>query len=135
MDPRIADQTALDPISGCLVWLGRTDRDGYPVVYIDGKSRLVHRKNWEDEVGPIPPKHVLDHLIAGRPIKPGPCRHRCCIEVTHLEPVSIAENSRRVRSWQAAKTHCPQGHAYAEHGVRRVCGDGATRRFCRACGK
>lgn len=34
---------------------------------------------------------------------------------------------------QAAKTHCPKGHAYAEHGVLSRRGDGRTFRKCGPC--
>lgn len=31
------------PFSGCLVWTGDSDKDGYGFINVDGKRRLAHR--------------------------------------------------------------------------------------------
>jgi hypothetical protein len=127
-------QIETDMLSGCWIWTGRVDRDGYGTARIDGKNRVVHRWVYENVTGfEIPPRMVLDHLIEGRPIAPGPCRSRRCCNPEHVEVVTVAENSRRVVAWNSRKTHCPAGHAYDEHGNVYVCADGRVRRFCRTC--
>jgi hypothetical protein len=40
---------------------------------------------YEWQTGEIPHEYTLDHL----------CRHRWCVEVTHVEPVARAEHARR----------------------------------------
>ena len=154
---RIEIKLQVDMLSGCHRYAGQHDADGYGLIKVTvvdeetGKrkqvTRRVHRVRWELEVGPIPPKHVLDHKIAGRPIDPGPCMYRDCCNIEHLEAVTISVNSKRVRSWNSAKTHCPQGHRYDPlydadfnvledgHAVYRWRKDGRLRRDCRACGK
>jgi len=57
----------------------------YNTVRIHGKQVYAHRVMYEQEVGPIPPGLVLDHL----------CRQSTCIRPDHLEAVTNAENVRR----------------------------------------
>lgn len=104
----------------CWEWAGHRNVDGYG----KSKGRLAHRVAYELEVGPIPDGLTLDHL----------CRNRACVRPSHLEPVSLLENIRRSpdteASKNAAKTHCPQGHAYTEENIGRK-SNGA--RSCRTC--
>lgn len=96
---------------GCWLWLNSTDRDGYGFFKLKGKTRLAHRVAYEHYVGPIPAGFELDHL----------CRHRGCVNPTHLEAVTHVENVRRGNAGklEAAKTHCPKGHPYAGDNVER----------------
>src|SRR5687768_16109176 len=73
MDERLVS----DPETGCVHWTGRKDRDGYGLVYIEGRSWRVHRYMYTKLVGPIPQKYVLDHL----------CKNRDCCAIDHLEAV------------------------------------------------
>ena len=57
----------------------------YNLVRIGRRQLLAHRVMYEQEVGPIPKGLVLDHL----------CRQTFCINPSHLEPVTYAENTRR----------------------------------------
>lgn len=75
--------------SGCLEWTGVLDRYGYGHIKIRvGSTRrdlIAHRAMYEYAVGAIPQGLVLDHL----------CCNRSCILPDHMEPVTVAENSRR----------------------------------------
>jgi hypothetical protein len=108
----------------CIAWTGRINDDGYGTRGV----RLAHRAAWEDERGPIPDGLELDHLCHDPAVcKLGAaCPHRRCINLDHLEPVTHLENIRRSGVTGLKVTHCPAGHAYAQHGVinaegRRVC--------------
>lgn len=96
-----------EPNTGCWLWIGHVDeRLGYGRMVIDGKRRVAHRIAYEALVGPIPDGLQLDHL----------CRVRCCVNPSHLQPVTQQENIRRgqgIPAMNAAKTHCPKGHAYS----------------------
>lgn len=72
----------------CIVYIGRTTANGYPVAYIDGYSRRVHRYIWELVRGDVPDTLVLDHL----------CQTKICCNPDHLEPVTAAENTRRAHN-------------------------------------
>ncbi|WP_198666191.1 HNH endonuclease signature motif containing protein [Tropicimonas sp. IMCC34043] len=52
---------------------------------MDGATVAVHRANWINENGIIPPGKQLDHV----------CRNRLCVAVEHLELVTPRENCRR----------------------------------------
>lgn len=109
--------------SGCIVWTGATDANGYGVVNsVYFPSILVHRVAWWLAGRELIPGMTLDHG----------CRNHRCANVDHLEQVTIAENVRRGESgrFNARKTHCPRGHEYSEANtvvrhrgryVRRVC--------------
>lgn len=66
----------VDPETGCWIWAGATNNAGYG----------PHRKAWEELIGPIPNGHDLDHL----------CRRIRCLRPSHMEPVTRAENNRRI---------------------------------------
>lgn len=123
MHARIAERTDFDTRSGCLLWQGSCTRDGYGTISWQGRTRLVHRLAYEQEVGPIPKFYVIDHQ----------CRTRNCCNPDHLEAVPVHVNAKRVEPWNRQKLACPRGHKYAEHGRAYTGKDGYTRRYCMAC--
>jgi len=106
----------------CWVWTGTLDRDGYGKVKESGRSFAAHRAVYEALVGPIPDGLQLDHL----------CRNRSCVNPSHLDPVTHAENCRRAA---AARTHCKHGHVFDESNTYIYERDGKARRLCRACNR
>lgn len=60
-------------------------RTRYAQVMIDGHNIRAHRAMYEVMVGPIPDGLVLDHS----------CFNKCCVNYTHLEPVTTAVNNAR----------------------------------------
>lgn len=69
----------------CWTWQRLKAKDGYGRVWSSGAVKLAHRIYYESEQGPVPEGYELDHL----------CRNRGCVNPTHLEVVSSAENVRR----------------------------------------
>lgn len=111
----------------CWLWIGGKDRHGYGQfdVAIDGehKNHRAHRWGYEQLVRPLRSDEPLDHL----------CRVHACVNPAHLEPVTHAENVARGDAglWQAAKTHCAQGHPFSDENTVH---DGRGR-VCIACSK
>lgn len=108
---RITTRIAADD-KGCWNWTGKLVR-GYG--WLSGT--YAHRASYELFVGPIPDGLQIDHL----------CVNRRCVNPRHLEPVTGAENMRRVAE---RRTHCKHGHEFTpENTYDRP----ASGRQCRAC--
>lgn len=104
------------PTDQCVEWPGMRTKDyGYGVI-ASHITHLAHRYVWMVVHGRTPDLPELDHL----------CRNPPCCNPAHLEPVTGAENRRRR---DAARTHCPNGHAYTAENVYEYRGS----RMCRTC--
>lgn len=77
-------------IDDCWIWTDapRNRLNPYGRIKISGKVRPIHRVVYKLFVDDIPKGLVLDHL----------CRNTMCVNPKHLEPVTIAENTRRGNS-------------------------------------
>jgi hypothetical protein len=123
LPPHVAERITVHPVSGCWLWDGPTDRDGYGKL----RGRGVHRIVYEILIGPVPPGLVLDHR------EDWGCLSRRCCCVFHLNPCTSVENVMRGQSFAAVnarKTRCDHGHRYdVANTYRRPDGH----RDCRAC--
>lgn len=105
----------------CWIFTGQINNKGYGLIWFRGSKRAAHVVAYELLVGPIPTGLELDHL----------CRNTKCIRPEHLEPVTHAENQRRL---SLAQTHCRRaGHAYTADNTYREPVTG--RRRCRTCAR
>jgi len=112
---------------GCWEWEGAHNSKGYGNFTLkkDGRHRWVgaHRAVYEVLRGPIPEDHEIDHL----------CLNKGCVNPQHMEPVPREGRINSVR-YQAAKTHCPQGHPYDEANTyRQKLPSGTLGRSCKIC--
>ena len=117
--------TTRDESSGCLLWGGHISPNGYAKL---GRF-YAHRLAYENAFGPIGIGLHIDHVMDRG------CKHRHCIEPTHLEAVTQKENNRRQPNVikQLNTTHCPHGHSYdAQNTWIRKRGNG-FKRECRKC--
>ena len=74
-------------LTSCWLWTSPLDRDGYGHIQIGRKMCRAHRVAYEWLVGPIPEGLTIDHL----------CSVRNCVNPSHLEPVTAAENALRAQ--------------------------------------
>ncbi len=108
-----------EPMSGCWIWLGGIDGNGYGhFLREEGRLTLAHRWSYEYFIGPIPAGLQIDHL----------CRVRPCVNPRHLEPVTPLINTRR--GGPATKTHCRRGHEFTKDNTAYY---RPGRRTCREC--
>ncbi len=101
----------------CIIWDGHHVGNGYGVCRYEGKAVVVHKIAWKIKTGSWPVL-TLDHL----------CRIRDCINVRHLEDVSMQENYQRACGVHIA---CLRGHLYTpENTIYQRQG---KKRLCRTC--
>lgn len=81
-DPIEALMMYVDASGDCWEWTAHVQENGYG----RWQNEWAHRKVWEFLVGPIPKGLDVDHL----------CMNKRCVNPDHLEPVTRAENMRRV---------------------------------------
>jgi hypothetical protein len=83
----------------CWPWTGPISNQGYGNADLHRKRAKAHRFVYEQEVGPIPPGMVIDHL----------CRVRHCVNPAHMEVVTSAENTKRGARPFSFDGHCKSG--------------------------
>jgi hypothetical protein len=110
----------------CWIWQGPVNGGGYGIYCSETLVRShtrAHRLMYELLVGPIPDGLTLDHL----------CRVRRCVNPSHLEPVTIRENSLRGES-PHVKLHrtnkCIRGHEFDAVVYRS---SGKIQKYCKTC--
>ena len=89
---RLLSRLIIEPETGCLIWPGACNSDGYGHMFTAGRPQHVHRLMYEMFSAPVPAGMELDHL----------CRVRHCASPAHLEPVTHAENNRRAAASRKA---------------------------------
>lgn len=136
---RFLAKVRADEVTGCHLWTGARDRNGYGVINLTGPRRLrkAHRVAYTLFAGPIPDGAEIDHTCHTRDTTCDGtnCPHRACVNPAHLEAVTHHENVLRGRSFaarEAQQTHCRRrGHALEGDNLYRAPRSG--RRVCRAC--
>ena len=120
IETRLDRRTLPEPNSGCWLWDGGYQGQGYGVLSMPGYAvELAHRASYKRHKGPIPDGLELDHL----------CRNPACINPDHLEPVTHAENSRRA----LRKKFCVNGHPLLGDNLICLSGKRDKQKRCKQC--
>jgi len=111
--------------SNCWEWVGSHEAGGYGNLSFRGRVSKAHRVSYQLAVGPIPAGLELDHL----------CRNVGCVNPSHLEPVTHAENCRRgmAGKYLSRRTHCFRGHEYTSENTMLIRRPRSVVRVCREC--
>lgn len=79
----------IDKKTGCHVFQGYTNQDGYGRVSVKGRLYMAHRLSYEREKGPIPEGLYIRHA----------CDNPACINPDHLSPGTQKQNMSEA-SWR-----------------------------------
>ena len=118
LQERFEAQYITEPNSGCWLWVGAVDREGYGQIRDNYACKKAHRVSYELHKDKIPDGHQIDHL----------CRVTSCVNPDHLEIVTARENKRRGLQG-VLKTHCKRGHPLSGDNLLLW----REQRLCRAC--
>lgn len=126
---RLEANLAYEPNTGCWLWTGNPNRDGYGKTKIDGKTVLVHRLSWL----------LSEHEDPGDLFVLHKCDVPCCVNPAHLflgtQADNVADRVRKGRSGKRGLTpHCKRGHQWTEKSsYYHHRSDGRILRACSIC--
>lgn len=125
----LTNKRAIDSTTGCWLFTGGQDKDGYGKIKFNGKTYSAHRLAWRNWVGePI-------NQILHKPI----CPNKHCFNPEHLYDGTHSDNMRDRREAGDYINHsqfnrfCARGHRVSEENT--YVNKGTGHRQCRICRK
>ena len=108
---RVLESVSVVPFSGCWIWLGAVDEDGYGRIFFEGKPRRLHRVVYQVVKGK--PEHSVCHT----------CDTPCCVNPDHLydgtHHQNMQDRERRGRANKALGTRNGRGK-YTEAQIQEM---------------
>lgn len=106
---RLIARTVPEPNTGCLLWLGFVNENGYGMLYVAGRNRLAHRTLFALSNGPIPDDICVLHR----------CDTPICVNPEHLflgtQADNVRDKVRKGRMWGWRKTFSRKGQRGRAH--------------------
>ena len=94
LESRLLKQIVVNDTTGCWVFQGVIDKDGYGQISDKCKTQRVHRRMYEIKYGTIPDGMICGHLCDEK--YPADCKlYRKCCNPEHLKPMTHKENLER----------------------------------------
>lgn len=93
--------------SGCLLWTGACNDDGYPYVSVGGRMTGAHRVVYEALVGPLARGEPVHHR----------CGNRRCVLPEHLQAATVATNNLEMLARQGYEARLAAAHEWLEDAV------------------
>lgn len=116
----LLEKIRVEPASGCWLWLGSKDADGYGRI----GNNMAHRVFYEWFIGPIPEHLTIDHG----------CRTRACVNPAHMEPVTLVVNILRGKAFKHFNEPlCKRGHERTPENTQIQIRNGRALRSCIKC--
>ena len=120
LEERILERTSKDETTGCLVWNGLLDKDGYGQISHECKTVRTHKIMYELKHGAIPEGLIAGHLCDDK--YPTDCKlYRRCCNPDHIKPMTNSENSQRASTLGRLVTSpalFKPGHGAGENNVK-----------------
>src|ERR1700730_7535713 len=123
-EDRFMQMVSTEPMSGCWLWLGHSDKAGYGYFAITrSKNVMAHRWSYEHFIEPIPEGFEIHHK----------CGCPTCVNPRHLQALTSRQHMLTKPdsccTLNALKTHCIHGHEFTpENTIIDKLG-----RKCKAC--
>lgn len=92
---RILENIIKDETTGCWLWCGYLDKDGYGQISDAGVNRTTHRTLYEHFNGKVEEGLVMSHLCDEKYDKDSKEYRKCC-NPEHLEAITTQENTARM---------------------------------------
>jgi len=90
---RIRAKSEIDEETGCWLYQGSTNENGYGQICYNGKTCTTHRIVYEASIGEIPPDFDVHHI----------CAQRACCRIDHLQAISHRLNVALTREHTALR--------------------------------
>jgi len=125
---RFEEKYIPEPMSGCWIWIGSCNPDGYGMINVSGKTDRAHRVSYRLFKGEIPKGICVCHS----------CDKSYCCNPQHLflgtHKENMEDRAKKVRT-NASLTHCKRGHELSGYNLmnRVYKKTGKKYRNCRTC--